>query len=1485
MSTRRLPTAPLRGGAATAAPDTGPTPEEMFATLDASAPIALLPVRIETRFVNAAAELRVRIYPDPLHIDTYEPELTAQEAAAGRFYWSERWAAPADATRAATLWNDLARTYQPLRALWIVRSLTPLNIAALGSAVAPSFPDPATIPAAWTRAAYAALLPERWVVIGLRGGHEVFRKWGATLPDTLPVGPAPDLDADAGTPVPIPADTLPIDEAIRWLTDYDTAVAVGMGITITDADLTAGRVSDGVDQLIVLGVDWTQTPEAGAAALATTLRAHVYTDGLNIVAPGTPTNNTEDARTGDAQPDEALRLALDPATPRALDDTSGYRALENALGLDAGATGLADAPLAGLAEQRTTSLLVDVLWPSTLGYYLDQLLDPLVDDATIAALRAHAKRFLQPGGPLPVIRAGKQPYGVLPIVAPSRFATATPGGVDGALHGVLARLRPFWEAVTGRLPRLGGPNDPDTALLQVLQMTPLSAVARLRRVIGPELEPNTQGLDRHALAQQFYATLISRTGLGFPANARITSFTADPRDHPLRVPWVQKALPEDAALDPNYLANIVQILRTGGRARLDARDNAGTLLESLTAQAALNEIDGAAARVVVTHQINIGALAGAPVRAAFRAPEAVRLAGPTPAPATPGVPGAVRVDTPRELSDLVLPAMTGRETVGAWIAARMRNPASGAPPALHDLTGFLQSLDELATRPVAQLDRALRGVLDCCSHRLDAWYTSLATARLATMRENRALGVHVGGYGWVEHLRPDTAPDSLGYVHAPSLEQASAAAILRSGHLAHRDDEHQTMNIDLRSDRVRLALSLLEGVAQGQPLAALLGYRLERALRDRDPRLARFIAPLRELAPLRPVTDGGVTSPTEAIAARDVVDGVALLERWRASEAGVLDALAAVGAERAAVAEEIARLADMLDAVSDLMVAESVYQTTIGNFERARAALAVLDRQERPIDAQVVRTPRGGVVYAQRVAVLLSEDAPPTAWQTLLDPRAQAEPRLNAWIARLLGNPQRYQFSGRIVTENKSPRAVEARLKQLGLSALSLVLAARRGGPDQPSEIEERVALLLAAHLEEDDHNPRLEIAAGPPDGAANKIGLGPLAALLEWIGRVIGNRPVTARDLALPEDDVDTGIDVSDLEARGDAAVAAFDAALGELETAMRRAKPGEQTLRRALRSAATAGARHAVPRAIVRAVDGPGVPADAATALAALTDLGAAVLTRMHATRQTLDALAAALGAGPQPADLDTLAAHHAARLHAVFGGDFPVLPRFFAANAADLAASLAEQEALRAGDVLAPIGWLQRMALVRPDADALQRVLTTADLLSGAVLPEDLRLAQLPHAPGQRWAALPREPGTAVTAELALALHAPGTLDPSRPLAGLLCDEWTETIPDAEEVTGLTFHYDAPGARAPNAVLLAVPGQPEATTWSFAEVLDAVREAAALAKLRLVGPRQLEALGILLPTTYLPENSLRDVPSVDMVKLTGGILTGTPILGKGL
>ena len=81
--------------------------------------------------------------------------------------------------------------------------------------------------------------------------------------------------------------------------------------------------------------------------------------------------------------------------------------------------------------------------------------------------------------------------------------------------------------------------------------------------------------------------------------------------------------------------------------------------------------------------------------------------------------------------------------------------------------------------------------------------------------------------------------------------------------------------IDLSSERVRLATWLLDGVRQGQPLGALLGYRFERRLQEAGK--PQFISSFRELAPLvarKLETDQ--SEPVEAIAANNVVDGLAL---------------------------------------------------------------------------------------------------------------------------------------------------------------------------------------------------------------------------------------------------------------------------------------------------------------------------------------------------------------------------------------------------------------------------------------------------------------------------------------------------------------------------------------------------------------------------------------------------------------------------------
>src|SRR5256885_764602 len=85
-------------------------------------------------------------------------------------------------------------------------------------------------------------------------------------------------------------------------------------------------------------------------------------------------------------------------------------------------------------------------------------------------------------------------------------------------------------------------------------------------------------------------------------------------------------------------------------------------------------------------------------------------------------------------------------------------------------------------------------MLDAAAYRLDAWITSLADRRLAEIRAAQPDGVAIGGYGWLENLRPATPgataaplPDEPGplvtpaadpgFIHAPSLNQASAAAL------------------------------------------------------------------------------------------------------------------------------------------------------------------------------------------------------------------------------------------------------------------------------------------------------------------------------------------------------------------------------------------------------------------------------------------------------------------------------------------------------------------------------------------------------------------------------------------------------------------------------------------------------------------------------------------------------------------------------------
>jgi hypothetical protein len=1434
--------------------------EPLVARLAGQVPVALLPVRIEARFIVNPAELRVRIFPDQIHIDAHEPGLTDAELASGQAYWRARFAAPDPATREGSPWEALCGALGPARAAWVARVLTPSNLAELGKGsppAAPRFPEVPRKGAAWSSAACARALPPRFLVFGVRDGRTLFRKWTAPVASRLDVTPAPD-DATPATP----DDALPLQESARWLVDFEIAERAGMALRIKPDDLLSGAdgLRGGVDRLIVLGVDWTLAPVQAADRLHDLLAAHVHVDGMSFLAPGTPTNVTNATRA--AAPPDAARLAaaFDPERLLAPDAFRGSAAdrLWRALGMPAGSI-LDTAPGGESREHETAALLADALWESTLGIYLVDFLNPLFDDATAAAVRAHVRRHLLPAGPFAALRIGKQPYGILPVVAPGRYRGAPDAPLEAGLATLLERLRVFWTRALERAPRLGRSGDIDADLNAILQTTPMATSFRYRNVIGPLALSATQGLARHASAQERLSELLG-VHLRWPRRPDIVGFTAHPRHHVLKAPLIEPGEPDpEAQLSRNYLLEIATLARSAGTFEaLKAREDASTLLEALAQHAVARELHRADMRTIDRQRLAAGAISALPANGVMAASEYVGIEAVT----RPGAGGGALVTSHAEAARVVIPGVTGSQTVRQFVTMSVRRGAK-PPPDYASLGETLTALERLATRRVGELDRGLRGLLDCYAHRYDAWATSLAHRRLEAMRAAAPAGVHLGAYGWLDDLRPDNgAATSLGYIHAPSLPQAMTAAVLRGGHLAHHDDEHSALQLDLSSMRVRDALRLIEGVTAGQPLAALLGYRLERAIRTRSLTLARHILPLRRLAPLR--GDGAPpppSSPSETLAARDVVDGVALLERWRNERATLLGALDPVppAADREALAGELDRLADLYDAVADIMTAEAVHQTVLGNHERAGAVLAAIDRQEKPPRMDFVRTPRSGLAYAQRVLVLIGEEKLSPAWTAIgLDARAKAEPRLNAWAARMIGEPRHYRIAAAV---KGVARQLVIPLDKIGMSALSLVMAVAAGGKDERSELEMRLLHALAGQIAAPKPDTVITLLDSSPRSSGPAVlGLGALRALLQWLHALVTTqRAANAGDLALPQDRVDERFDVPQLATRADALVAAHDAARAALEAQRSRTTRNVAALRTALLDAAAFGVDGAVPPLALGASAAASVEALRAQAA------GVALVMARNAERER------ALAAAPPPVGGNAIALtkHHIERMRLLLGAAFPVLPLFRAANAGPLAASLAARASLTGGDTLAPIAWLQRMAMVRPGVERLAAICQGAELARADFLVTDIAVTQLPHAAGERWLALPFA-AKPPEAELAIVAATNGTIDPAAPLAGLFCDAWSETIPAREETTGIAFHHDAPGARAPQAVLLAVPPMAENPAWSVDTLLDTIIEAHDLARLRTVGPRELEWLGTLLPALFLPDSLSQDVPAVKLAEL---------------
>lgn len=1252
-------------------------------------PVVLLPVRLETVFTDDRT-LRVRVYPDDLHLSGFDPALTPAEAAAGAAYW----VAPSP-----DAWAEVLRALAPARAAWAVR------------ASRPGAPPPALLADDARPQPRVRAMPDRWRFVGLVAGEVVVDVTARhPVADPLPVGPR---QGDPG-----------------WEVDWFAAVKAGMA-----AELDLPPEADHLDQLIVFGVRDEPAP-AAAARLNELMTAHAYGAGLALLPVGTCTNNTPGERSGWSSRPEPPVPSDDPQPgSRPLAD-----ALAMALGLPdpailrsaAGGDDPAAAAVAGLSLLTWATLGRGFVDAAVRHYELQSIEG---DEARVRAtdparpwraVRDHLADHVRSRGTLPALRLGRQPYGVLPVSALSDWRADRDRDADGLVAPWLRWLRELWHGAVekdGVVPRVRPGVPADQVAVDVLTRLPVASGLAMRRMNGPAFTFPRTSPDEPPVTPGI-------PGLTPDGGLRWTT----PTDG-----WTDLGWGLDPATGRPLLATAVA-----------AEDPAALTAALLATADRLRD-----ARLFLAGQLSAADHDRAwPVELESRPDTPQRRPTLWDLPAGTGLLGALLFlpawsqaagddgddDPPRQalaapdaVDQLVIDTLDG---VGAGDRNARIAAAARWAPAMQRLETALRAV---AAVPPARLPELLAEVLDVYSHRLDAWVTSLAALRLARTRAAGTAGVRLGGYGWVEDVARTPPGDTVnlgeedgdafvsaqdGYIHAPSLQQAATAAVLRSGFLAHPGEE--TFAVNLTSRRARVARWLLAGVRGGQSLGTLLGYRFERALHDAgldgEIRAFRRAFPAPTVAePAGPDADPvrwGVS--TEAIAERNVVDGMAL------ARAGT--AAANVATNRSGVGPHLAELTDALDAVGDLLLAESVHHLVGGNPLRAGLAADALGRGEDVPDTfEVLRTPHRGRAITDRLAVVGGETPGPTGWPT--DAVAALHPGVEAWVAGMLG-----PATGWTVTGPSGPVTTD----RLGLGALALLLDAATTRPD-------RVVAALG----------------GPvvPDGG-DWPALRTLAVRIRAL--LAGAQPLLPEHLPGGSGEVDV--------TRTQARVAAFAA----------------------------------------------GVPGLAVPNLAAGGD-PVAWLGQVRA------ALAAALGA------------------------DVPVLP--------DLTASAPSARADVPGADVAE--WLRRWAAIRPSARALHEVLMLAGARSGSFAR--LCVAQDPDGAGQAWIGGPFAAAARPSARAHLAWQAAPA---EGPLSGMLLDEWVDVLPGADalrdadtavppeaELTGVAFHYDRPDAKAPHAILIAVPPDTQ-RGWTADGLVQVLRETLELGKLRAVDLDDLPLARAVLP-----------------------------------
>ncbi len=808
--------------------------------------------------------------------------------------------------------------------------------------------------------------------------------------------------------------------------------------------------------------------------------------------------------------------------------------LADYLGLDPAVVQKIDG--SGGTDQLEVRAMNIALWNGTMGYMMDTMMAPLFSADDIRFTRAFFTNFVSGRGSLPALRIGAQPYGILPTSVFSRMrwllrrgegpvlSTHVPAASSTylvRLYALLRRADEHWTQMATDVSRVKDPpspgDDPHKILLDILGLN--SGSVEYHQRYAESVDHLFNMMNVYGVGGSFLGALIAagyvKSGMDLLAEF---GYTGDETPDILeRLFLSNQNLMKGPVIDDRPLSEAETIRAYTADNRNYVQwliDAARTSLETLRRQDGFLDNKSPAALFYILARYALmqsywitsirlyelaGALNTAQLQAVRHEPSFIHVTEQaqvsesrfqqlyTPNAAVTGNPELLVADHITQ----ILPQTTGTQAI-----------------ATADLREQVEALERLRDVPTARLERLFAEHIDTVSYRLDAWELGLLNYQLMLMRyptqteegeDSVRRGLYVGAYGWIEDLRPEGKlltpvtlepeldavfntdpaapplmrdPTNGGYVHAPSLNHAVTAAILRNGYLANATPSvPDALAVNLSSDRVRRAISAIEGIRAGQSLGALLGYQFERGLHDRhnQAEVDEFIYELRKAFPLvakrlkstEPADDASI----EALEARNVMDGLKLVEHIRATGQDTYPfgktLPPATFAQRAAINAEAQRMLDTHDAVADVAIAESVHQAAQGNYDRAAGTLDAYTKGNFPPIPDVIQTPRSGITLTHRVGLHLRSGLNPANSPVpgmAVTPRSQAEPALNDWLASVLPAPADVLCAVFItdpVTAAETPLTVSQ--QDLGLQPTDLLYLLTHETQPAMAELDDRV--------------------------------------------------------------------------------------------------------------------------------------------------------------------------------------------------------------------------------------------------------------------------------------------------------------------------------------------------------------------------------------------------------------------------------------------